>query len=419
MKAGYLSQFFSGVAAKTLSAVEADPARSHQHEFNGVNGLISVFERAAAKQVFPAKFLYLSDDDDPPVFEDGTVTWYDARHNHPTRSEHRLYFPTTNVSRCWAAGDLLVIGKRPGDSVLVVAAQGGSTIANQVRWLFGVGHAVQLGFFVREDLETEQDRIQFASSLILEQLGIVVETTEETFLDRILEKFGRRFPPTSDFSAFARTTLPDLTARDDPDRALMAWMEREEILFRTLEKHLIADRLRAGFADDVDGFLQYSLSVQNRRKSRVGLALENHLEVVFQQNRIRYTRNAATEGKARPDFLFPGGREYRDPAMDPRLLTMLGVKSTCKDRWRQVLSEAARIPGKHLLTLEAAISRDQTNQMRSNGLTLVIPRGLHETYTQGQRTELLDLGTFVALVRDKDLGLHVDSSEPRPLAPRV
>ena len=113
-------------------------------------------------------------------------------------------------------------------------------------------------------------------------------------------------------------------------------MEREEILFRTLEKHLLADRLSRGFANDSEGFLQFSLSVLNRRKSRVGLALENHLELVFAQNMIGYDRAPLTEGKARPDFLFPGGKEYRNTSFESQLLTMLGVKSTCKDRWRQV-----------------------------------------------------------------------------------
>ena len=40
------------------------------------------------------------------------------------------------------------------------------------------------------------------------------------------------------------------------------------------------------------------------------------------------------------------------------------VKSTCKDRWRQVLSEADRIPNKHLFTLEAAISENQTSKCK-------------------------------------------------------
>jgi hypothetical protein len=33
---------------------------------------------------------------------------------------------------------------------------------------------------------------------------------------------------------------------------------------------------------------------------------------------------------------------------------MLGAKTTCKDRWRQVLTEAIKIPHKHLFTLETA-----------------------------------------------------------------
>src|SRR5271165_1173557 len=106
MKAGYLSEFFAGVAIKALSAVEADAARSNQHEYNGDAELKRVFGRTKTKRVFPARFIYLNDADDEPVVDDGFVTWYDARDNHPTRSEHRLYFPTTAVSLCAAEGDL-------------------------------------------------------------------------------------------------------------------------------------------------------------------------------------------------------------------------------------------------------------------------------------------------------------------------
>ena len=67
---------------------------------------------------------------------------------------------------------------------------------------------------------------------------------------------------------------------------------------------------------------------------------------------------------------------------------MLGVKSTCKDRWRQVLAEADRIEYKHLLTLETSISKHQTDEMQAKNLQLVLPRGLHETYTPEQQTWL-------------------------------
>ena len=181
----------------------------------------------------------------------------------------------------------------------------------------------------------------------------------------------------------------------------MAWMEREEILFRTLERHLIANRLAQGFDDDVDNFISFSLSVQNRRKSRVGLAFENHLELLFVESGIRYSRAAVTENKSKPDFIFPGQADYHNPAFNPLNLTMLGVKSTCKDRWRQVLAEADRIKRKHLLTLEAAISTNQTDEMQAKDLQLVLPRGLHDTYTDSQRGWLMDVSAFVALVRER------------------
>lgn len=181
----------------------------------------------------------------------------------------------------------------------------------------------------------------------------------------------------------------------------MAWMEREEILFRTLERHLIADRLAKGFNDDVDNFISFSLSVQNRRKSRVGLALENHLELLFKECGIRYSRTAVTENKSKPDFIFPGQVEYHDPEFNPLNLTMLGVKSTCKDRWRQVLAEADRIKRKHLLTLEAAISTNQTDEMQAKDLQLVLPRSLHDTYSNAQRNWLMDVSAFTAMVRGR------------------
>jgi len=399
MKAGYLSEFFTGVAIKRLSAVEADAARSNQHEFNGDKGLKSLF--GPARQKLQGLFIYLSDNDDEPVVADGPLTWYDSRENHLTRSEHRLYFPTTSVSLCAAEGDLLVIGRRPQDSVLVLIVQGGSTIANQVLWLFNVRVDGYQGFSAREELETEQDRIGFAARFILEQIGVPVETAEETFLDKILARFGARFPRTREFSAFARSTLPDVDSKADPDSALMAWMEREEILFRTLEKHIIADRLTQGFHNDVDGFLQFSLSAQNRRKSRVGFALENHMEVVLAQCGIRFERTALSEGRSKPDFLFPGSKEYQQLEFNPLLLTMLGVKSTCKDRWRQVLQEARRIKEKHLLTLETSISEHQTDQMKDEKLQLVLPKGLHGTYSDSQRKWLLDISSFNAIVANR------------------
>ena len=408
MKRGYLSQYFDGVALKRLSNVEVDTMRSNQHEFNGVEGLCDVLGDPEGKVKYEAKFLYLTDYEDEPITEDGFMTWYDARQKARNeksvmRWEYRLYFPTNRVLQCASVGDLLIIAKRPDNTLLAIVAEQETTIAKQIMWLFGFSDLTHPGFSVREDLETEQDRVEFASRFILESIGVVVETSEETWLDIMLQKFKGSLPTTKVFSAFARSTLKDINPQDGPDDALMAWMEREEILFRTLERHLIGDRLVQGFVGDVDGFTKFALSVLNRRKSRVGYALENHLEYIFTEFGLRYSRNAITENKTNTDFLFPGHKEYHDPTFNPLKLTLLGVKASCKDRWRQVLSEANRIEKKHLITLQAAISLNQTKEMQANNLQLVVPHRLHDSYSELQRKWLMDIGLFIALVQERQL----------------
>jgi hypothetical protein len=83
------------------------------------------------------------------------------------------------------------------------------------------------------------------------------------------------------------------------------------------------------------------------------------------------------------------------------MLVMLGVKSSAKDRWRQVLTEADKIPRKHLCTLEAGISSTQTDEMRRQQLTLVVPLSIHSTYTKSQLHELLTLSQFIDFASHK------------------
>ena len=270
-------------------------------------------------------------------------------------------------------------------------------------WLFGLEEQPEFAFTFQEIDRTQSAELDFAARYILDELGIEPEEPESATLDGLIERFGLKFPSTRVFSELARASQPDVSAADDPDRALIAWMDREEQLFRRLERRIVAERISGGFQDpdgaDVDGFLSFSLSVQNRRKSRAGQALEHHLEAIFAAQGIRYARGAQTENRNKPDFLFPGHEEYRDPVFPSERLTMLGAKWTLKDRWRQVLSEAQRIDDKHLLTLEPGISENQTDEMKAKRLQLVVPLRLHGTYRPAQRSWLLSVVDFLQVVR--------------------
>jgi hypothetical protein len=402
MKRGYLSEYFEGVAIKTLSAVEADLTISHQHEYGATKPMQAFMGVPREKVRLPTRFIYLDDESDEPIVEDAFLTYYDTRLNQSHRNpEPRFYFPTTQVSQRTEEGDLLVLAKRRDGGILVIVAEAGSSAASQIEWLFGFSQEAFPKFSVRAELELEQDRIGFAATFILENIGIEVERSEQSYLDVMLERFGAVFPPTKEFSEYARSTLSDIDPRDDPDGALMAWMEREEILFRTLEKHIVGDWLKSSFTGEVEDFMKASLSIQNRRKSRAGSALEGHLAKVLTDLGIRFKNPGRTENNAKPDFLFPGQIEYHDAAFPAMSLTMLGVKTTCKDRWRQVLSEADRIPAKHLLTLETAISTNQTAEMVAKDLQLVVPRSLHASYNAAQQEWLFSLRDFTHFVSGK------------------
>ncbi|WP_433685996.1 type II restriction endonuclease [Klebsiella pneumoniae] len=90
----------------------------------------------------------------------------------------------------------------------------------------------------------------------------------------------------------------------------------------------------------MDEFIALANSVSNRRKSRAGKSLELHLEHLFIEHGLRhFATQAITEGTQKTRF-FPQGLNH-DTASEN--LRMLAVKTTCKDRWRQILNEADTI----------------------------------------------------------------------------
>ncbi|MEN8488744.1 type II restriction endonuclease, partial [Escherichia coli] len=106
--------------------------------------------------------------------------------------------------------------------------------------------------------------------------------------------------------------------------------------------------------------------------------------------------SAITEGNKKPDFLFPSAGAYHDTEFPVENLRMLAVKTTCKDRWRQILNEADKIHQVHLFTLQEGVSLAQYREMRESGVRLVVPSSLHKKYPEAVRAELMTLGAFIA-----------------------
>ncbi|MBK9126080.1 MAG: restriction endonuclease [Chloroflexi bacterium] len=396
-----LTDLFSSVAVKVLRTVDLPGRGSNQHEVNGAAALRDFFQTSERLQG-EIKWYYFSEDEEV-VTADSTFTFYDARVKSAARtgrSEWRLYYYGDFLSRA-TEGDLLVLARDKNSSVHALVFENDSSWVHAARYLFGFdSEAEQLVLLPEESLSATS--IEFARSQILEALEIAVDMFDgDRYLDLVTRRFGNHFPSTKDMSDFARS-VEEVDAKVDPDTALTTWIQCEENLFRAIEAVQVKEKLAVGF-EDVDDFISYSLSVQNRRKSRMGHALENHLAAIFDAHGLMYERQVRTEKKKSADFLFPGGSEYHDPDFNASLLVMLAAKSTLKDRWRQILTEADRIPSKHLCTIDTRVSRESIDEMRSKDVILIVPQAVRPAYLPDLQRVMLSVGDFIAQVQQKQL----------------
>ena len=389
------------VATKRLAEVEVDPEVSHQHELNGVAAIKKLLGTPADALSFRDIEWVLLRDDGNHARESHSLSWYDSRRRNPNRSsEWRLYYGGGTTAA--EAGDLFALIRREADGALAaLVAPAGSTWDQQLVAIFG--NPLDLGGrFITVELGDIPDIFAIATTELFELLGWGEEPepiVEAPFAEEAFAQFGLSFPSSATFSQFIQERTPVDVA--DPDEALLTWWNAEEAHFREHERRIVGERLAAHYFG-VDELLTFSKSIHNRRRVRAGLAFENHLRALFVGNHVRHSFKRRTEGRSEPDFLFPGIDRYRDPSFDETGLTMLAAKTTCKDRWRQVLQEAARIEHKHLCTLEPAISTPQLEEMAAARLTLVVPAKIAPSYEVPVGVEILTLADFIQLVRERD-----------------
>jgi type II restriction enzyme len=328
-----------------------------------------------------------------------TVFWQDGRetesvvkwYGRNTRSEYRL----TRFGRDFP----FLINDNVGDLFVLIPEQ--------------------LDYFCAFVLSTEQDIEQIQAVLGIEVRSVTRTTTwaiydseaepetetAEECLNRKFQEFARlhsEFPPGTEFSDATFQYLKDCMSsfiREPKDDILIKCVDMEYRLFRFVERKICAPEITRVF-ESIDDFLGTARSILQRRMTRAGRSLENHIGKILQDEGIPFeARPHEIPGK--PDIIIPGVEEYNDKKYPSSELFMLAVKRTCKDRWRQVLEEAPRINTKHLLTTQEGISQRQLNLMHQKNVQLVVPKPLHNMYPGGTSMELLQVDQFIEMVTEK------------------
>ncbi len=267
------------------------------------------------------------------------------------------------------------------------------------------------GFF----LETEEEIEEFLNTFNLgptETNGLIdvkqslPESREKAEIQNFIDHLTVEFPLSREMSEAARRIRDRVYGQtdyvlSDPDQAVIEWTNTEYSLFRALEYARYGTVISRGF-ENVDDFVSMANMVLNRRKSRAGKSLEHHLAAVFDKNGIAYTPQAVTEGNKKPDFLFPCQEAYHDPSFPVERLAVLAAKTTCKDRWRQVLNEADRLKDgpKYLCTLQQGISPAQMDEMQAENVILVVPKPYIRYYPSDRRDRIWTLRRFIEYMKE-------------------
>lgn len=319
---------------------------------------------------------------------DSRVKWY----GKGTRSEYRLTrfgrdFPFL-MEEC--VGDLLVLVPASMEEFHAYVLDLPEDI-DEVQAALGTEVIGRVGIYLA-DAATEQALLEQP-----EGEDLCLERKFRTFVEGL-----RDWITTAELSDAARATALECIerlARATADQKLLVFLTVEFRLFKLTERKLCAEDICRVF-EDVDDFVETANSILNRRKARAGKSLEHHVDYLLSEAGIPHA--VQPRGiKGKPDIVIPSEADYNNEQYPADKLIVLGVKRTCKDRWRQVLKEAPRVERKHILTIQAGISPAQLREMRDSGVSLIVPRELHSQYPRDTGIQLLTLEEFITEARTR------------------
>lgn len=263
-------------------------------------------------------------------------------------------------------------------------------------------------------LQTDEEIEDFFAELNISTTdtnGIIPKQFEQEAEDILLQCFEAYiksvkvdFPPTVDLASNARNCylgaykINSQLIKKNPDKQILDWIDAEFQLFKAFENDRYSTTILTKF-NSVEELIITANTILNRRKSRAGKSLEHHLSEVFNTFGLMFTTQAKTEGNKKPDFLFPDIEAYQNPSFREDKLIVLAAKTTCKDRWRQILNEADRIKTKHLFTLQQGISKNQLEEMYKYDVCLIVPRPYLKSFPPEFRDRILTLDKFVNRVK--------------------
>lgn len=118
-------------------------------------------------------------------------------------------------------------------------------------------------------------------------------------------------------------------------------------------------------------FYNICRSAKQARASRAGGSFETHMLSLLTAGGIPHSSQYVFDG-SKPDFILPSGDVYLSAEKRSDLCIILTLKTTLRERWRQVISESTGCPI-FLATLDESIPSSTLGKLQEKGITLIVP----------------------------------------------
>lgn len=212
--------------------------------------------------------------------------------------------------------------------------------------------------------------------------------TETECIERYFIRFCKgltKFPSGDEFSSATLKILEKCLSGFgslDVDEALVCAIDKEYDLYLRVEQKLCESLLVRAFKN-VDEFIATAKTITNRRKSRAGRSLENHVSYLLKRENIPHDLRPNIQGK--PDVVIPSKKAYDDKKFDDRRLFLIACKTTFRDRWPQVLKEGKRVVQKNLFTLQKGMAASQLKELDDANVNVIVPNRYRKGYPKSPR----------------------------------
>jgi len=203
------------------------------------------------------------------------------------------------------------------------------------------------------------------------------EIYKETMLSpkEVLEKALRRAMPQTFTVVYAKKNFSKIIDKIG-DEAYKVFLTEQEMAGKRAIKKYFTSLIPSSstrkssiekVANNFKEFDRFFLSLAQSRKPRAGSTFEWIIKGLFKKLNYPFAEQQVINGK--PDFLMPAKTHYDKNPMDCIIFT---VKTTVRERWRQIVTEGTRGLGFFLATVDDKISDNQLAEMLRNRIYLVV-----------------------------------------------